>query len=478
MRRPSSLTLRLTVLFGIAAAIVFSGFGWLIERSIDRHFSMEDAAELDVIARTVSQTLTARSSVDNPEALAQRFSDISVGHHGAVLHIAGQDGRTLFASPGGLELSLFTAATSNNSDNNSLLRWKNVDHTYSVLIRHLGNNATTTPSTNDGPYTISVAVAIDSHLRFFDNFRRTLWLMITSGIAVMGLMGWIAVRQGHAPLHNIVNRIRHISASELNTRLPPEEVPRELNDLAVSFNEMLARMEEAFQRLSNFSADIAHELRTPVTSLLTQTQVALSQSRNVDEYREILYSNIEEYERMAQMIGDMLFLAKADNGLYVLDSVEIDLAAEVKNLFEYYEVWAEERGVSLALEGSVIVPGDKLMLRRVLSNLLSNAIRHTPSDKTVRVLLHQASDQTVSIAVENPGPSIPSEHIPRLFDRFYRVDASRQRSGDGTGLGLAIVKSIVDIHGGRIEATSTNGFTRFQITLPYSSKQRPETEIH
>jgi two-component system heavy metal sensor histidine kinase CusS len=468
MRRPPSLTLRLTLLFGIVAAIVFSGFGWFIERSIDRHFSTEDAAELEAITRTVSQTLSTHGAIDVPTALEQRFSDILVGHHGAILYVAGQDGRTLFASPGGPDLSLITSKASDNNENGSLRQWSDANHTYRVLTRRLGDTVTTNASTNEGRYTMSVAVAIDSHLRFLDNFRRTLWLMITSGIVVMGLMGWIAVRRGHAPLHNIVAQIHRISASELNTRLSPDTVPRELTDLAVSFNEMLERMEEAFQRLSNFSADIAHELRTPVTSLLTQTQVALSQSRTLDEYREILYSNIEEYERMAQMIGDMLFLAKADNGLYEPDSVDIDLAQEVRELFEYYEAWAEERGVSLALEGNATLLGDKLMLRRTLGNLLSNAIKHTPSDNTVRVRLNRASDRTVSINIENPGPVIPPEHIPRLFDRFYRVDTSRQRNGDGAGLGLAIAKSIVDIHGGKIEASSTEKCTQFRIMLPES----------
>ena len=464
-RRPPSLGLRLTVLFGITAALVFSGFGWIIERSIQHHFSSEDASELKVIANTVSQALSTRGVMDNPLALEQRFNDLLVGHHGAVLYITGGDGHTLFASQGGPDLSTLTRDASHNSENGSVRRWNDGDHTYRVLTQCLGKSATT----NNCLYALSVGVSIDYHLHFLDGFRRTLWLMIASGIIVTGLMGWIAVRQGHAPLRSIVTQIRRISANDLNTRLSPESVPRELTDLAVSFNEMLQRMEEAFQRLSNFSADIAHELRTPVTSLLTQTQVALSQSRTPEEYREILYSNMEEYERMAQMIGNMLFLAKADNGLYEPDSVAIDLAKEVRDLFDYYEAWAEERGVSLALEGQAAIQGDRLMIRRALGNLLSNAIRHTSSGNTVQLRLGQFSNQAVDIIVENPGPAIPPEHIPRLFDRFYRVDASRQHLGDGAGLGLAIVKSIVDIHGGKITVTSAEDRTRFQVTLPKSS---------
>lgn len=199
---------------------------------------------------------------------------------------------------------------------------------------------------------------------------------------------------------------------------------------------------------------------------MTQTQVALSNARSIEEYRETLYSNLEEYERIAQMIGDMLFLAKAENGLYKPSLANVNLVLEIQALFDYFEAWAEERGVLLALEGAAAVPGDRLMLRRALSNLLSNAIRHTPSGQTVVVRLAETGDDAVEIVVENPGTDIPPEHLPRLFDRFYRWDSSRQRKDDGVGLGLAIVKSIVDAHGGSISVVSAEGRTRFKITLP------------
>jgi len=466
MKRPPSLTLRLTLLFSVAAAVVFFSFGWIIEHSIEHHFKVEDRAELEVIATTVARALTKHHVTDDSAALKQRLSDILVGHHGAALYIAKQDGSTLFTSPGSPDLSAFFRHHGTTGNTNELIRlWSGRRSTYRILSRHLANDS----AAGGDAYTISVAVAIDHHLRFLSGFRGTLWLMVIIGIVATGLMGWIAVRQGHAPLRNIVAQIRSLSANELNTRLPPESMPRELTDLAVSFNEMVARMDEAFQRLANFSADIAHELRTPITNLLTQTQVALSKKRTVDEYCEILYSSIEEYERMAQMIADMLFLAKADNGLYELNAVNINLTEEIQNLFEYYDAWAEERGVSLQLKGRATTSGDRLMLRRALGNLLSNAIRHTTHGETVRVLLEHQAKQTLVITVENPGPAIPQTHLPKLFDRFYRVDSSRQRGG--AGLGLAIVKSIVQVHGGKISASSTGGLTHFRITLPASPEK-------
>ena len=460
MRRPSSLALRLTILFGLSAAIVFSVFGWVIEGSIEQHFTNEDSAELEVIAHTVSQALSKKELSKDNAMLTQRFKDILVGHHGAILTVVGQDDSILFVSPGAPDLSKIKHPSSVVNGEITSQRWSDGKHTYTVSSMQVRDDS------SNNTYTLYVAVAIDYHLRFLDGFRRTLWLMIISGILITGLMGWVAVRRGHIPLHNIVAKIRHISASELNTRLATEEVPQELIDLAVSFNEMLARMEESFQQLSNFSADIAHELRTPVASLLTQTQVALSQNRSADEYREILYSNIEEYERMAQMISDMLFLAKTDNKLYELNAVDIDLASEIQDLFDYYEAWADECGVTLAATGKVSIKGDKLMIRRALSNLLSNAIRHTPSGKTVLVRLGENADQRASITIENPGPAINSEHLSKLFDRFYRIDPSRQRTSEGAGLGLSIVKSIIELHNGKVQVSSQQGKTQFCIILP------------
>ena len=243
-------------------------------------------------------------------------------------------------------------------------------------------------------------------------------------------------------------------------------MPAELVELSISFNDMIERLEDVFRRLSGFSADIAHELRTPITNLKTQTEVALSQSRSIEQYREVLYSSLEEYERMAKMVGDMLFLAQADNNLLKPELVKIDLGAEMRNLFDYFGAWAEEREVELKLSGEQIcVQGDRLMIRRALSNVLSNAIRYTPAGHTVNVTL-ESSMKVATIRVKNPGSVVPAEHLDRIFERFYRTDASRQRGVEGAGLGLAIAKSIVEAHSGKIHASSASEFTELRISLP------------
>jgi len=457
MRRPPSLTLRLTLLFSAVATVVLLAFGWIIERSIEEHFAQEDIKELKVIAQAVEWSLSTLQPSHDLTRTKQRFDDILVGHHRPLLYISDASEKTLYSSPGS-DLHLIPLPSPDQLSQGGIQQWSDSKHHYRVLIQQVAGKS-------NASYTVIVAVAIDFHLHFLKNFHYTLWLMIICSIIIMGLMSWIAVRQGHRPLHSIVEQISQTSANKLNTRLDPDTVPTELIELAVTFNDLMQRIEEAFTQLSNFSADIAHELRTPVTNLMTQTQVALSQARDADEYKEILYSNVEEYERMAQMIGDMLFLAKADNGLNPPNTEDIDLENEIRNLFDYYEVWAEECHVSLTLDGEAHVQGDRLMLRRALSNLLSNAVRHTPANSSVVVKLSHV-ERDVVIAIQNPGTPIPAEHLPKLFDRFYRIDPSRQRSTEGAGLGLAIVKSIVEAHCGTIEATSDETGTQFKISLP------------
>ena len=228
---------------------------------------------------------------------------------------------------------------------------------------------------------------------------------------------------------------------------------------------MLARLEESFGRLQDFSADLAHELRTPVSNLLTQTQVALSRARGVDEYRDVLASNAEEFERLSRTIGDMLFLAQADQGLVVMRRERFDLAAEVRELFEFYDALAAEKALRLTVAGDATIDGDRLMLRRALANLVSNAIRHAPREGEVRVRLGSEGSAT-TIAVENTGDPIASEHLDRVFDRFWRADRARGHTGEGAGLGLAITRSIVRAHGGDIAARSLAGEVRFEIRMP------------
>ena len=195
-----------------------------------------------------------------------------------------------------------------------------------------------------------------------------------------------------------------------------------------------------------------------------RTQVALARARSEDEYREVLASNAEEYERLARMVGDMLFLAQADHGLVVPSREPVDLALQVRELFDFFDALAEEKGLRLTLTGSGQVSGDKLMLRRALANLISNAIRHTPAGGAIRVDIESSSEGT-KLSVENSGEPIPREQMSRIFDRFYRGDPSRHEGGEGAGLGLAITRSIIRAHGGEIGVRSVTGGVCFELRM-------------
>ncbi|WP_341649307.1 ATP-binding protein [Thauera humireducens] len=197
---------------------------------------------------------------------------------------------------------------------------------------------------------------------------------------------------------------------------------------------------------------------------MTQTEVALSRARTNEEYREVLASNLEEFERIARMVGDMLFLAQAENGRLPRPVETVALDDDIRALIEFYEALAEERQVRMTIEGRACVTGDRLMLRRAVSNLLSNALRHTAAGGTIAILIEdgdRGGNDAVTLSVCNTGDTIPPDQLPRIFDRFHRAGTNRARHGEGAGLGLAITRSIVLAHGGDIVATSADGLTRF-----------------
>lgn len=458
-----SLTLRLTLMFVSVTTTVLLMLGAVVSTSVERHFVNLD---MDVLTGKLELIREGLQSVTSPEDLLPFTHQLAyslVGHPGLEVVVMDTDHNVIFAtahanfSP---ELLLSSAA---QAPAKSAI-WQLGEQTYRGMAAQMPT-AALNPAGH--PLSVIVAAAIDMahHQMYMRSFMQTLWLFVVIASGLSGVLGWLAVRRGLTPLRTMREQARGVTAQQLNQRLPVNSVPSELADLAESLNDMLARLEQAFARLTDFSSDIAHELRTPVSNLMTQTQVALSQARSADAYRDILASNAEELERMARMISDMLLLAKADNGLVVPDPQTLDLGLEVRALFDFYDAVAEEKGLQLMLQGAAQVQADRLMLRRALGNLLSNAVRHASPATVVQVTLsHSAAG--VSIAVANHGETLAQEVLERVFDRFFRGDPSRHRNQDGTGLGLTITRSIVTAHGGEITAASSNGLTTFTITLP------------
>lgn len=463
--RPLSLRLRVTAFVGLATTLVFLLFGWGIEQSIERHFARMDLEELQSASRTLQAAMGANPSREREGLLAQELADVSVSPYGVSYRVVDSRGHLVFqAGDAGWPQDVQNLVPVTSLDSVRALRvWSLQGHTYRGAALRMG------------AYTAVMAMPIDIHLNYLAGLRRALWGGTLGASVISVLVAWMAVHFGHAPLRRISVRMRGINPEQLHVRLDPAQVPIELAELVSSFNTMLQRIEQGFQQLSNFSADIAHELRTPVTNLATQTQVALSKARHAEAYREVLYSNLEEYERMGRMIGDMLFLAQADHGLVKPARIALDLAVEVRALFDYFEAWAEDRGVSLTLQDDVpvMVRTDRLMLRRILSNLVSNAIRHTPRGQGVVVMLKRVRDG-VELQVENPGAEIAPEHLSKIFERFYRVDPSRQRKDEGAGLGLAIVKTSVETLGGTVSVSCADSRTQFVVRLPACDVQRDD----
>ncbi|MCK9215649.1 heavy metal sensor histidine kinase [Rhodoferax sp.] len=460
----TSLTQRLTLMFALAASSVLLVLGFVIAASVEQHF--EDL-DMEVLSGKMELTRQALRTMTSHEALTQfthQLAQSLVGHPGLEVMVIDADHSVVFAT-GNAHFSPEVVVSQATRAPGRPAFWALGSHTYRGLAAHIPTAAL---DSSGSPVKVYVAVATDiaQHTTYLRAFLKTLWLFVAAAVALTGVLGWAAVRRGLMPLRTMREQAQVVTAQQLSHRLPVQHMPVELAELAQSLNDMLARLDEAFTRLSDFSSDIAHELRTPVSNLMTQTQVVLSRPRDVAEYRSVLESNAEELERMARMISDMLLLAKAENGLVVPARETVDLAREVRALFEYYEAVADEKNLQLSLSAPSAVPvlADRLMLRRALGNLLSNAIRHANPDSCVRVTLAQASEE-VTVTVENVGDTIAPEFLERIFDRFFRVDPSRQH-GDGTGLGLAIAKSIIVGHGGTILATSSGAVTKFTIKLP------------
>lgn len=261
-------------------------------------------------------------------------------------------------------------------------------------------------------------------------------------------------------------RALKVTAHKLDERMPIDAVLVEMAELAHSLNAMLERLQQDFAKLMEFSSDIAHELRTPISNLLTQTQVSLSQHRDPETYRDILASNAEEFQRLARMVSDMLFLAKTDHGIQLPNGEDVALEDEVMSLLDFYDAVAEDKELRLRVVGAGTVVGDRLMIRRAISNLLSNALRHAHPRTEVELTVERQGDGT-NLCVTNIGDPVDAVDLPRLFDRFYRVDKSRAHpSSDGAGLGLAITKAIMLAHGGSARVTSAAGITQFCLQFP------------
>jgi two-component system heavy metal sensor histidine kinase CusS len=437
-----TLTARLTALYTLVSATVLLGLGGLTVLAVQAHFDELDQATLRDKVHLIQELGSTSASLAE---FTTRLHDVMHSHHGLAVTVRNADG-ILFRSESmhadGSEAALPPA------------HWQTVQDSL--------------PSPEPGGGTLSVLAALDPihHTHFMGRFQLILWAYVALATLTSGLLGWLAARNGLSPLRAMKARAQAVSAHRLDERMPVEAVPVEMADLAQSLNDMLLRLQTDFERLSAFSSDLAHELRTPISNLLTETQVTLSQKRTADDYRNTLASNSEELQRLARMVSDMLFLAKTEHGLALPHPETIALETEVAALADFYEALAADKSLQLVTEGAAQMEGDRLMVRRALSNLLSNAIRHSPEHGQVRIVI-RSTPQGAEVSVSNQGEAIAPDVLPRLFDRFYRADTARRHpASDGAGLGLAITRAIMQAHGGTVSASSEHGINRFTLVFP------------
>ena len=292
-------------------------------------------------------------------------------------------------------------------------------------------------------------------------------MVVVASLLLSAAISAVLVRRALTPLEEITRSAERITVSRLNQRLGAARRPPELAALAAVFDAMLARLEDSFRRLSDFSSAMAHELRTPIGILTGEAEVALSRPRRAKDYREVIESSLEEYRRLARMIDNLLFVARADSGSAWLATVPLDARREAEAVAELYQALAEEREVAFSCHGEATVAADSDLLRRALSNLLSNAFRHTPAGGQVQIRIDGSDPRWVRIEVRDSGCGIGAEHLDRVFDRFYRADPARAPQQEGSGIGLSIVRSIMELHGGQAELESTPGQgTRVRLSFP------------
>lgn len=294
--------------------------------------------------------------------------------------------------------------------------------------------------------------------------------MLGLSLALCSLGGYLIARGGMRPIENISRTAAHIRATTLHERIETEGLPAELSGLADTFNEMLDRLEQSFRHVSQFSDDVAHELRTPISNLRGEIEVTLGRSRSGEEYRDVLESCLEECARIARVIRTLLYLARSNTAAETLQREKVEISQELRKVRNYCEAAAAEAGVELSvLPGDAIhAELDRTLFQQAVCNRISSALAHTPSGGAVR-LAARAEQRSVTVSVDDTGCGIPADHLPHIFERFYRVDKVRKSSAQNAGLGLAVVKSIATRHGGRVEIDSKVGHgTEVRLILPSS----------
>ncbi|UFS71058.1 heavy metal sensor histidine kinase [Geomonas sp. RF6] len=453
--RTLPIAFRLTAFYSIASAIILLALGLMLysytAQTLERNKSAYIADEINLL-------LDILSSPRAEEAIRQEMQRehrdrAHVVHH---VRILDEQGKTLLEDPGMTRVlppSLFPAPTPPAAEAQTFIKRRVADgNIYNMRairtdIRGFGGKARV----------VQVAIDVTRLTSFLNSLRQVIPAALFFGIILTSLAGAAIASYSLKPLHMITGSVERVTARRLGERIAAGELPEELQALATAFDRMLDRLEQSFDALSHYTGNLAHELRTPINSLMMEADIALMRPRTPEEYQKVIGSSMEEYERLSCMIDSLLFLARADNTSHLLRRRTLNVGEEVARICEFYLPVAADEGVALTSTGDASLFLDKDLFRKAVGNVISNALKYTPAGGEVKVAVRHRDERRVEVAISDTGCGIEPEHLPRIFDRFYRGSAEKRRDVQGSGLGLAIVKAIMSMHEGSIEVESRPG---------------------
>lgn len=457
MRAPASLSMRLSLLFALVSLVLLGGLGAYLYHALGQQIAWRDDQMLQGRLERMEALLDDGESIAALRRRPLLYANM-LGNRESLLWMLDSHGVPLIeVNPPGLPVPELPPAPEGRlgahpAAESTRLAWRTFEHDG----RHL---------------TLVAGKTLDERERMLAAYRLRLWLAMGAGAVLACGLGWVVVRRGLRPVRRLAARARTIDVGHLHRRLEANDETTELSELSRALNQMLARLEEGFAQLSRFSEDLAHEMRTPLGNLLGATQQALQRERTQEEYRQLLGSHVEEYERLSRMIETMLFLARTEQPSRALPREAVDLQGLADQLCDYFEGMADEDGRELVSDMQGRLTANLDLLRRALANLIDNALRHGRSGTEIRLVSRQEAGHWY-LGVINHGEPIPDAERARLFERFYRGDPARSRSVGTGGLGLAIVRSVAQLHGGEAWCESDAAVNAFWLSLPADDDDR------
>lgn len=460
-----SIGLRLTLwylgVFAVAQTIFGVGMWFILRENLHDIADGALANEVEDVRRFLEGQRTDGTLAEFQKTVTDEYSAEAGGDY---LQIVDADGNWIYRSPALAEHN-FPAILP------SLLR-KRI-HKDALLGKESFRFVSQRIDVHGRAYTVQAGTSTDEEMETLERFRDYLLMFAPGLLLAAGAVGYWMSRRALSPVDALTRTARTITGNTLSSRLEQLHTGDELQRLSDTLNEMLARIETAFTRVTEFTADASHELRTPISLIRTEAELALRRSRGDEEYREALRHILLEAERTTSLIEELLALARADSGRQSLNIQPVDLRGTLQEVASGWRAVASVRGVQFSeriLDAELRVLGDAEALRRVVNILLDNAFKYTPAPGGMVTLSAEERDGNALISVHDSGMGIAEDDQARIFERFYRVDKARSRELGGAGLGLSIAQWIVQQHHGKIQVESTLGAgSIFRVALPLAA---------